>query len=121
MPRTLALPWLSLLRYPPRRTPVPALPRRADRVVVSSNLPYGRMLTPGKIAHSMIRAAIVGIGTWGRNLVEATQESEVINFVAGATGTPAKAESFCKQHGIHLMESYAELLAYAELDAVVLA
>jgi predicted dehydrogenase len=69
----------------------------------------------------MIRAAIVGIGTWGRNLVEAVHGSEVIRFVAGATRTPANAELFCKQHGIRLMERYEDLLAYGELDAVVLA
>src|SRR2546425_7130617 len=70
----------------------------------------------------MIRAAIVGIGTWGRNLVDAVQnKSELIRFVAGATRTPAAAELFCKQRGIRLMESYEALLAYAEIDAVVLA
>ncbi|HEY3075252.1 MAG TPA: Gfo/Idh/MocA family oxidoreductase, partial [Burkholderiales bacterium] len=69
----------------------------------------------------MIRAAIVGIGTWGRNLVAAVQGSELIRFVAGATRTPATAEPYCKQHGIRLMESYEELLADSEIDAVVLA
>jgi predicted dehydrogenase len=69
----------------------------------------------------MIRAAIVGIGTWGRNLVTAVEGSELIRFVAGATRTPATAELFCKQHGIRLMESYEEVLAHGEIDAVVLA
>jgi len=69
----------------------------------------------------MIRAAIVGIGTWGRNLVAAVEGSELIRFVAGATRTPATAELFCKQHGIRLMESYEEVLAHGEIDAVVLA
>jgi predicted dehydrogenase len=70
----------------------------------------------------MIRAAIVGIGTWGRNLVDAVQDkSELIRFVAGATRTPATAELFCKQQGIRLMESYEQLLAHGEIDAVVLA
>jgi predicted dehydrogenase len=69
----------------------------------------------------LIRAAIVGIGTWGRNLVAAVQGSELIRFVAGATRTPATAEPYCKQHGIRLMESYEELLADSEIDAVVLA
>jgi predicted dehydrogenase len=54
----------------------------------------------------MIRAAIVGIGTWGRNLVAAVEGSELIRFVAGATRTPATAELYCKQQGIRLMESY---------------
>jgi predicted dehydrogenase len=69
----------------------------------------------------MIRAAIVGIGTWGRNLVAVVEGSELIRFVAGATRTPATAELFCKQHGIRLMESYEEVLAHGEIDAVVLA
>jgi len=69
----------------------------------------------------MIRAAIVGIGTWGRNLVAAVEGSELIRFVAGATRTPATAELFCKQHGIRLMESFDEVLAHGEIDAVVLA
>src|SRR3954464_12555424 len=69
----------------------------------------------------MIRAAIIGIGTWGRNLVTAVHESEAIKFVAGATRTPAAAESFCRQNAIRLMGSYEEVLADGELDAVVLA
>ena len=69
----------------------------------------------------MIRAAIVGIGTWGRNLIEAAQDSGTIKFVAGATHTPAKAEAFCRQHGIRLAADYAEVLGDREIDAVVLA
>jgi len=70
----------------------------------------------------MIRAAIVGIGTWGRNLVSSVQgKSDAIRFVAGATGTPAKAEEFCKQHGLRLFSSYEELLKNREVEAVVLA
>ena len=69
----------------------------------------------------MIRAAIVGIGTWGRNLVEAAKGSDAIRFVAGATRTPAAARPFCEQHGIRLVDSYDDLLADGALDAVVLA
>lgn len=70
----------------------------------------------------MIRAAIVGIGTWGRNLVTSVQgKSDAIRFVAGATRTPAKAADFCKQHGIELAERYESLLENPNVDAVVLA
>ena len=70
----------------------------------------------------MLRAAIVGIGTWGRNLVTSVQgRSEAIRFVAGATRTPAKAAEFCAQHGIRLVGAYEELLKDAGVDAVVLA
>jgi predicted dehydrogenase len=70
----------------------------------------------------MIRAAIVGIGTWGQNLVASVQgRSELIRFTAGATRTPAKAAQFCGRHGIRLVDSYEELLKSSEIDAIVLA
>jgi predicted dehydrogenase len=70
----------------------------------------------------MIRAAIVGIGGWGRNLVSSVQgTSERIRFVAGATRTPEKARQWCGQHGIRLADSYEAVLRDEAIDAVVLA
>ena len=68
----------------------------------------------------MLEAAIVGIGTWGQNLVRSAAGSERIRFVAGATGTPAKAHEFCRQNGIALSPSYESLLQ-TDVQAVVLA
>src|SRR5262252_5195153 len=67
----------------------------------------------------MLRAGIVGIGTWGQNLVKAVEGSGRIRFVSGCTRTPAKAEEFCKRHGIGLLWSYEAVLA-SDVDAVVL-
>lgn len=70
----------------------------------------------------MLRAAIVGIGSWGRNLVASVQgKSELIRFVAGATRTPSKAGQFCSEQGIRLLHSYEALLRDGEVQAVVLA
>ncbi len=70
----------------------------------------------------MIRAAIVGLGTWGQNLVTSVQgKSSLIQFTAGATRTPAKAAAFAKAHGIALVDDYAQLLSDPAVDAVVLA
>jgi predicted dehydrogenase len=70
----------------------------------------------------VIRAAIVGIGTWGQNLVASVQgRSERIQFVAGTTRSPAKAEEFCRKHRIRMLESYEQVLADPAIDAVVLA
>jgi predicted dehydrogenase len=70
----------------------------------------------------MIRAAIVGIGTWGRNLVSSVQgKSDAIRFVAGATRTPAKAADYCRQNGIRLLPGFEDVLKDSEVDAVVLA
>jgi predicted dehydrogenase len=69
----------------------------------------------------MLRAAIVGIGNWGQNLVRAAEGSGRIRFVAGATRTPARAKEFCLRHGIALFESYEELLKRGDFEAIVLA
>ena len=69
-----------------------------------------------------VRAAIIGLGTWGQNLVSHVQgKSDVIRFVAGATRTPARAEDFGRKHGIPIQASYAAVLADPSIDAVVLA
>ncbi len=70
----------------------------------------------------MIRAAIVGLGRWGRSLVNATAgKSDDIRFVRAATRTPANAEDFCRERQVALVGSYDEILSAPDIDAVVLA
>ena len=70
----------------------------------------------------MIRAAIVGIGRWGRTLVGGVQgKSGAIRFTAGHNRTRANAEAFCGEHGIALRDSLEEILADPAVDAVVFA
>src|SRR5260221_16069 len=70
----------------------------------------------------MIRAAIVGLGRWGRSLVASVQgKSAELSFVRGHTRTRATAEDFCRAQGVPLVDSYEELLADPDIDAVVLA
>jgi hypothetical protein len=56
----------------------------------------------------MIDAAIVGLGWWGRTLVETVQgSSDHIRFVAGATRLPSDETSrFVHMHQMKLSESY---------------
>ena len=69
-----------------------------------------------------IRAAIVGLGRWGRALVTSMQgKSAELCFVRGHTRTRASAQNFCRAHGIPLVDSYEQILADPEIDAVVLA
>jgi predicted dehydrogenase len=70
----------------------------------------------------MIRAAIVGLGRWGQNLVECTQgKTDKLRFTAGVARTPDKAQAFATKHGLTLIGDYAAALADPGIDAVVLA
>ena len=70
----------------------------------------------------MIRAAIIGLGTWGQNLVRSVHEvSPSIRFVAAATRTPDKSREFAQAHGLRMFARYEDVLVDADIDAVVLA
>ena len=70
----------------------------------------------------MIRAAIVGMGRWGQNLVECTQgKTDKIRFTVGVARTPEKAKAFAAAHGLRLVSAYEAVLADPDVDAVVLA
>jgi predicted dehydrogenase len=70
----------------------------------------------------MIRAAIIGLGTWGQNLVRnVPQDSPDLRFTAFATRTPDKARDFAASRGLRLLPSYEAALADPDIDAVVLA
>jgi len=71
----------------------------------------------------MIKAAIVGLGWWGKTLVEAVaDDSQDIRFVAGATRTASEdARNFAGQHKLRLYAGYDELIQDPGIDAVVLA
>ncbi len=71
----------------------------------------------------MINAAIVGLGWWGKTLVESVQgQSNDIRFVAGATRTIApEVEAFASEHSFRLIDGYETLLDEPDVEAVVLA
>lgn len=71
----------------------------------------------------MLNAAIVGMGRWGQTLVNSVQgrNDAGIRFVAGSTGTRAKAEAYAVEKGIVLLDSYEQVLSHPEVQAVVLA
>ncbi|MDO8533298.1 MAG: Gfo/Idh/MocA family oxidoreductase [Xanthobacteraceae bacterium] len=70
----------------------------------------------------MVRAAIIGLGWWGKVLVNSVwNKSDAIRFVAGLTRSRAKAEDFCREKNIVLRDKLDEILADPQIDALVLA
>ena len=71
----------------------------------------------------MIKAGVAGLGWWGKTLVEAVSGvSDQIRFVAGTTRTLRDdVREFAKEHDFEVKQSFAELIADPNIDAVVLA
>jgi len=71
----------------------------------------------------MINAAIVGLGWWGKTLVEAVaDDSSEIRFVAGATRSSSDdAKAFAGEHKFKLYPGFDDLINDPSIDAVVLA
>jgi predicted dehydrogenase len=69
----------------------------------------------------MIRAAIVGLGWWGQNLVNSVAQSPSIRFTTAHTRTQSTAAAFCKASGLRWVGSLQAILDDPAIDAVVFA
>jgi predicted dehydrogenase len=76
---------------------------------------------------AVVNAAIVGLGRWGRRLVDSVQAggaagcSERIRFVRGWNRTPDKVRDFAAERGFDLAPDFDSLLRDPHIDAIVLA
>jgi predicted dehydrogenase len=70
----------------------------------------------------MLNVAIVGLGRWGRALVEAVQgKSDVMRFACAATRRHEQAAAYASLAGLELKDSYEAVLSDPAVAAVVLA
>ncbi|MEK7438123.1 MAG: Gfo/Idh/MocA family oxidoreductase [Pseudomonadota bacterium] len=71
----------------------------------------------------MLNVAIVGLGRWGRRLVDAVcaPESAKLRYTQVVARTPDKLRAYCTARGLALSGSLAQVLADPQVDAVVLA
>ena len=73
----------------------------------------------------MIRAAIAGLGRWGRSFVDSARGSHRIRFVTGVetpteTGKPT-TRKYAAEHGLTLATDLGQALGDAGVEAIVLA
>ncbi|HXF87766.1 MAG TPA: Gfo/Idh/MocA family oxidoreductase [Xanthobacteraceae bacterium] len=69
----------------------------------------------------MLNAAIIGLGWWGKRLVEAVEGSKLIRVSRAVTLEPELARDFAEARKLKLGTSYEEVLADPAVEAVVLA
>jgi len=69
----------------------------------------------------MLNAAVIGLGWWGKRLVESVAGSTLIRFSRAVTLEPELARDFAAAHALAVGTSAEEVLADRAIDAVVLA
>ena len=70
----------------------------------------------------MFNLGIIGLGSWGRRLVESVQgKSETVRFAAAVSRTPSRLAEFAGKHGIATGSDYAAMLADPAVDGIVVA
>jgi predicted dehydrogenase len=70
----------------------------------------------------MIHAAILGLGRWGRGLVESVQNiSEQIQFTHALVQSNEKHQAFADKNNLCLTNQYADILGNSSIELVVIA
>jgi predicted dehydrogenase len=70
----------------------------------------------------MINAAVIGLGRWGKSLVNAVQgKSARLRFVHGVSKEPDEVCAFAQQHGFKLTTELADAIANPDVQAIFLA
>jgi predicted dehydrogenase len=71
---------------------------------------------------SMIDAAVIGLGRWGKNIVEAVQgKSKRLHFIRGVSKEPELVRDFAAAKGFELSTELEEAMADPRVQAVFLA
>ena len=68
----------------------------------------------------MIRAAMIGLGWWGRHMVNAVKGSTKLEIVRLTARRPDRHRDFSVETGISLLDDYQQVLEDPEVDAVIL-
>jgi predicted dehydrogenase len=79
---------------------------------------HGRDIGAG---YQMIHAAVVGLGRWGRNLVDASRGHERLKIVRAVEPHIDGARGFCVERRLDLTDNLETVLADSAIDAVLLA
>jgi len=70
----------------------------------------------------MINAAVIGLGRWGKNIVEAVQgKSKRLRFIRGVSKEPELVRDFAAAKGVELSTEFEEAVADPRVQTVFLA
>ena len=69
----------------------------------------------------MIDAAIIGLGRWGKGIVQSARAAQRLHFIRGVSKEPELVADFAAEHGFELSTALEDALADPRVKAVLLA
>ena len=68
----------------------------------------------------MLHLGIIGLGGWGRRIVEAVQgTSDKVRFHTAVVARPERSSAFAEEHGMAITNDYASLLGNAAIQGII--
>jgi len=71
--------------------------------------------------HHMIDAAVIGLGRWGKGIIQSARASKRLRFIRGVSKEPELVRDFAAEHAFALSTDFEEAVADPRVKAVVLA
>ncbi|MAQ55574.1 MAG: hypothetical protein CMM82_01645 [Rhodospirillales bacterium] len=68
----------------------------------------------------MLKAAVIGLGWWGKQIVTCLSNSKIINVTHGVDVDIDNVSNFAFENGLSIDDSYDNVLSNPEIDAVIL-
>ena len=69
----------------------------------------------------MLRAAVIGLGWWGRHITQALRGSDRVRLVSAFDPATDASKAFADEHGLTLAASYDAILGDRAVDAAIIA
>jgi len=69
----------------------------------------------------MIDAAVIGLGRWGKGIIQSARAGKRLRFIRGGSKEPELVRDFAAEHGLTLMTEFADAVADPHVKAVALA
>ena len=68
----------------------------------------------------ILKAAVIGLGWWGKQIVTCLSNSKIINVTHGVDVDIDDVSNFAFENGLSIDDSYDNVLSNPEIDAVIL-
>jgi predicted dehydrogenase len=69
----------------------------------------------------MLKAAVVGLGWWGKQIITCLADSQHVRVTHGVDVAPDGVAGFAREHDVRLTTSFEEVLRTETIDAVIVA